>query len=166
MAPTARSRQDGDGLPTTPRTPRTRAAAAAEDATTTAGGRAGGGGARPPLPAHLRMRLNVDYHLNDTAHEFPVASSSFSTDGSEDGAAAEEEVVTPRRRRGGARRKPLAAAAAAAAAQASSQSEHHHHHHHSRSHEPFTRGDWGNMALLVLLYAMQGIPLGLTMGAL
>lgn len=26
--------------------------------------------------------------------------------------------------------------------------------------------EWGNMALLVLLYAMQGIPLGLTMGAM
>jgi hypothetical protein len=26
--------------------------------------------------------------------------------------------------------------------------------------------EWGNMALLVLLYAMQGIPLGLTMGTM
>lgn len=26
--------------------------------------------------------------------------------------------------------------------------------------------EWGNMAVLVLLYAMQGIPLGLTMGAM
>jgi hypothetical protein len=26
--------------------------------------------------------------------------------------------------------------------------------------------EWANMGLLVLLYAMQGIPLGLTMGAL
>jgi hypothetical protein len=29
--------------------------------------------------------------------------------------------------------------------------------------EPY---EWGNMALLVLLYAMQGIPLGLTMGTM
>lgn len=29
-----------------------------------------------------------------------------------------------------------------------------------------TAQEWGNMALLVLLYAMQGIPLGLTMGAM
>jgi hypothetical protein len=29
-----------------------------------------------------------------------------------------------------------------------------------------TRLEWANLALLVLLYAMQGIPLGLTMGAL
>lgn len=33
-------------------------------------------------------------------------------------------------------------------------------------HQHITAQEWGNMALLVLLYAMQGIPLGLTMGAM
>jgi hypothetical protein len=35
---------------------------------------------------------------------------------------------------------------------------------HDRGH--ITVQEWGNMALLVLLYAMQGVPLGLTMGAM
>ena len=28
------------------------------------------------------------------------------------------------------------------------------------------RGEWVNMALLVVLYAMQGVPLGLTLGSM
>ena len=28
------------------------------------------------------------------------------------------------------------------------------------------RGEWWNMLLLVTLYAMQGVPLGLTMGSM
>lgn len=35
-----------------------------------------------------------------------------------------------------------------------------------QQHAPITAQEWGNMAVLVLLYAMQGIPLGLTLGAM
>ena len=47
----------------------------------------------------------------------------------------------------------------------SGQKQQHRRHKHEREEEQQPM-EWGNMALLVLLYAMQGIPLGLTMGAL
>lgn len=40
------------------------------------------------------------------------------------------------------------------------------HHRRKDDEQHITAQEWGNMALLVLLYAMQGIPLGLTMGAM
>ncbi|KAF8059178.1 hypothetical protein HT031_005350 [Scenedesmus sp. PABB004] len=43
---------------------------------------------------------------------------------------------------------------------------HAHEHHHRPHGDAITLQEWGNMALLVLLYAMQGIPLGLTMGTM
>eukprot|EP00775_Hariotina_reticulata_P008729 gene8729-8910_t len=47
------------------------------------------------------------------------------------------------------------------------QQQQQHHHHHRREHaQHISAQEWGSMALLVLLYAMQGIPLGLTLGAM
>ena len=36
----------------------------------------------------------------------------------------------------------------------------------TRSRQASLRGEWVNMALLVVLYAMQGVPLGLTLGSM
>lgn len=56
----------------------------------------------------------------------------------------------------------------AAAAWAHAAGHHHSHHHRGRrgESESISAAEWRNMALLVLLYAMQGIPLGLTLGAM
>jgi len=39
-------------------------------------------------------------------------------------------------------------------------------HHRRERVQHISAQEWGSMALLVLLYAMQGIPLGLTLGAM
>ena len=46
------------------------------------------------------------------------------------------------------------------------QQQQHHQHHRRERVQHISAQEWGSMALLVLLYAMQGIPLGLTLGAM
>jgi hypothetical protein len=113
-----------------------------------------------PHKRHVRASLEIDF--NGTHRTFPSepcsassASSSDSEDGSSSVPASADDVATTLQ--------------AAAEAHKQQQQQHHHHHHHkhgSAEQQHITPREWANMALLVLLYAMQGIPLGLTMGAM
>lgn len=100
----------------------------------------------------------MDVDFNGTTRTVPLSpsQSSDSDDGQQCGFT-------------GAPSKTVAAASNGSTASDGPEQPHKRHNHHHRSIEDnkhISPQEWGNMALLVLLYAMQGIPLGLTMGAM
>lgn len=113
----------------------------------------------PPSKPHTRSRqkrssLEVDF--NGTTRTVPLSRSSSS--GSED----DQQCGLK-----GTPSPTVAGASNGSNGSAAQQHKRHKHHHHSADDDRrITPQEWGNMALLVLLYAMQGIPLGLTMGAM
>lgn len=97
-------------------------------------------------------RPSFELTINGAMQQVPSESSS-------DSGASTEGLLSP------------AADAAAAAEQGSehttpSKQQQHVCDLEKERQQHITAQEWGNMALLVLLYAMQGIPLGLTMGAM
>jgi hypothetical protein len=123
-----------------------------------------------PHKRHVRASLEIDF--NGTHRTFPSEPCSPSTSGSssnDDDNSRSCPASTPLDV--ASTLQAAAEAAKAAAAPPHNEQQHHHHHHHHHKHDGgeqrhITLHEWANMALLVLLYAMQGIPLGLTMGAM
>jgi hypothetical protein len=125
-----------------------------------------------PHKRHVSASLEIDF--NGTHRTFPSEPCS-STRGSGSSSEDEGNSSIPASPANVCSTLQAAAEAAGAAAaphngqQEQQQLQHHHHHHHKHGggeQQHITPHEWANMALLVLLYAMQGIPLGLTMGAM
>jgi hypothetical protein len=124
-----------------------------------------------PHKRHVRASLEIDF--NGTHRTFPSEPCSPSTSGSSSDDDNDSRRCPASKQVDVASTLQAAADAAGAAAgpphKQQQQQQHHHHHHHKHGdgeQQHITPHEWANMALLVLLYAMQGIPLGLTMGAM
>lgn len=106
-----------------------------------------------PHKRHVRASIEIDFNGAHRTIPSEPCSSSSSSEGGDTSPTAEQA-------------EPGTGTAAQAAAEQPPRLHGHHHHKHEKEHGRISAQEWGNMALLVLLYAMQGIPLGLTMGAM
>lgn len=111
--------------------------------------------AAEPTKRRSRRRPSFELTINGSMTHVPSASSSDSDSILEqDSPLLHKDLNT------------TAAAAAGKAGSPSKQQQKHVCNLEQERHQHISAQEWGNMALLVLLYAMQGIPLGLTMGAM
>jgi K+-transporting ATPase c subunit len=106
-----------------------------------------------PVRRRSRRRPSFELSINGTVRQVPADSAS-------DSDSSMDAVL-----------QPIGNAAAAAERGSQGRGSPSKQHKHvcdleQERHQHISAQEWGNMALLVLLYAMQGIPLGLTMGAM
>eukprot|EP00878_Enallax_costatus_P023000 GHUV01024444.1.p1 GENE.GHUV01024444.1~~GHUV01024444.1.p1 ORF type:complete len:287 (+),score=81.65 GHUV01024444.1:243-1103(+) len=126
---------------------------------------------QPRNRSRRKHKSSIDIDFNGTTRTIP---SSPSTSGSEDNSSTDgckpPATTAVAAQNGAAVHSADGDAAADSAPAKQPQQQHKARHRNRRDHREderhITAQEWGNMVLLVLLYAMQGIPLGLTMGAM
>lgn len=123
---------------------------------------------QPGKRSRRKHKASIDIDFCGTARTIPSSPSSSGSDSSSSDDVCRPLAITAEPASNAAAGED--AAGGAVSAKQRQQQQHSQRlangHDHRQDEKRITSQEWGNMALLVLLYAMQGIPLGLTMGAM